>query len=223
MDKHDRPYRCSHAACAKLQGFTYSGGLLRHEREVHGKHGGPKSQMMCPYADCKRHSGKGFTRKENLNEHIRRVHENKPQQASQSEVFKSELQQAAQGAEQITELMELPPHSQVYHDPTPDEPEQPPPQLGKRKRPEADPSESVDPEDLREENKRLRISNDEKDDRLRELEAAQALSQSQLETLQSQIQRLKQEMQNLRNSQQQRQPESQIRGEQTQQDGEVQV
>jgi hypothetical protein len=29
---------------------------------------------MCPHSDCKRHAGKGFTRKENLNEHLRRVH-----------------------------------------------------------------------------------------------------------------------------------------------------
>lgn len=75
MDKHDRPYRCTHPSCAKLQGFVYSGGPLRHEREVHGKHGGPKGQLMCPHGDCKRHTGKGFTRKENLNEHIRRVHQ----------------------------------------------------------------------------------------------------------------------------------------------------
>ena len=61
--------------CAKLQGFTYSGGLLRHEREVHNKHGGPKERLRCPNADCKRHDGNGFTRKENLNEHVRRVHE----------------------------------------------------------------------------------------------------------------------------------------------------
>lgn len=74
MDKHDRPYRCPHHSCGKLQGFTYSGGLLRHEREVHGKHGGPKAQLMCPRSGCKRHTGKGFTRKENLNEHLRRVH-----------------------------------------------------------------------------------------------------------------------------------------------------
>jgi hypothetical protein len=78
MDKHDRPYRCTHQDCAKLQGFTYSGGLLRHEREVHGKHGGPKSQLMCHYPDCKR-KHKGFTRKENLNEHIRRVHSKESQ------------------------------------------------------------------------------------------------------------------------------------------------
>lgn len=78
MDKHDRPYRCTHPDCAKLQGFTYSGGLLRHEREVHNKHGGPKAKLMCHFSDCKR-KNKGFTRKENLNEHIRRVHSKESQ------------------------------------------------------------------------------------------------------------------------------------------------
>lgn len=77
MDKHDRPYRCPHAQCAKLQGFTYSGGLLRHEREVHNKHGGPKAFLMCPHPNCKRHTEKGFTRRENLQEHLRRVHSGK--------------------------------------------------------------------------------------------------------------------------------------------------
>lgn len=76
MDKHDRPYRCADPSCAKLQGFTYSGGLLRHEREVHGKHGGPRDRLRCPDTSCKRHTGKGFTRRENLNEHVRRVHGN---------------------------------------------------------------------------------------------------------------------------------------------------
>lgn len=74
MDKHDRPYRCKESGCEKLPGFTYSGGLLRHEREVHGKHGGPKKQLNCPHPNCKRHTGKGFSRQENLNEHLRRVH-----------------------------------------------------------------------------------------------------------------------------------------------------
>jgi hypothetical protein len=74
MDKHDRPYKCNAPGCEKLPGFTYSGGLLRHEREVHGKHGGPRNQFFCPHATCKRHQGKGFSRQENLNEHLRRVH-----------------------------------------------------------------------------------------------------------------------------------------------------
>lgn len=74
MDKHERPYVCSHKECEKVQGFTYSGGLLRHEREVHGKHGGPKKALNCPHASCKRNKGKGFSRLENLQEHLRRVH-----------------------------------------------------------------------------------------------------------------------------------------------------
>lgn len=74
MDKHDRPYKCGAIGCEKLPGFTYSGGLLRHEREVHGKHGGPKNPLHCPHESCKRATGKGFSRLENLNEHLRRVH-----------------------------------------------------------------------------------------------------------------------------------------------------
>ncbi|KFH45031.1 hypothetical protein ACRE_041410 [Hapsidospora chrysogenum ATCC 11550] len=89
MDKHERPYRCLVAGCENLPGFTYSGGLLRHEREVHGKHGGPKNTVNCPHPNCKRHTGKGFSRQENLNEHLRRVHTNPdgetpPTEAAQS-------------------------------------------------------------------------------------------------------------------------------------------
>lgn len=76
MDKHERPYRCPADGCENLPGFTYSGGLLRHEREVHGMHGGPKNTVNCPHPNCKRHTGKGFSRQENLNEHLRRVHTN---------------------------------------------------------------------------------------------------------------------------------------------------
>lgn len=74
MDKHNRPYVCDEAGCEKIQGFTYSGGLLRHQREVHRQHGGPKASCMCPHRDCKRSTGTGFSRKENLSEHLRRVH-----------------------------------------------------------------------------------------------------------------------------------------------------
>lgn len=74
MDKHDRPYKCPSEGCEKLPGFTYSGGLLRHQREVHNLHGGPRKQLNCPHPNCKRFQGKGFSRQENLNEHLRRVH-----------------------------------------------------------------------------------------------------------------------------------------------------
>lgn len=75
-DKHTRPYVCKEPGCEKILGFTYAGGLLRHEREVHRQHGGPKACYMCPHPNCKRSSGVGFSRKENLSEHLRRVHRN---------------------------------------------------------------------------------------------------------------------------------------------------
>jgi hypothetical protein len=72
MDKHDRPYKCPADGCEKLPGFTYSGGLHRHGREVHNKPGG--QQLNCSHDTCKRHTGKGFSRQAGLNEHLRRVH-----------------------------------------------------------------------------------------------------------------------------------------------------
>ncbi|KAL9111745.1 MAG: hypothetical protein Q9227_003804 [Pyrenula ochraceoflavens] len=76
MDKHERPYKCPDPACDKIQGFTYSGGLLRHQREVHKKNVATKKLLYCPIANCNRHVGQGhgFTRRENLNEHMRRRH-----------------------------------------------------------------------------------------------------------------------------------------------------
>ena len=74
MDKHTRPYICNLPGCEKIRGFTYSGGLARHQREVHRQHGGPKASYMCPHQDCKRSTGSGFSRRENLQEHLRRVH-----------------------------------------------------------------------------------------------------------------------------------------------------
>ncbi|PNS16604.1 hypothetical protein CAC42_4568 [Sphaceloma murrayae] len=75
-DKHHRPWRCRDAGCSKLQGFTYAGGLLRHQREVHGMHGGPKEKLYCSYPECPRNrQNRGFTRKENRDEHERRVHD----------------------------------------------------------------------------------------------------------------------------------------------------
>ncbi|KAJ5561678.1 hypothetical protein N7461_000439 [Penicillium sp. DV-2018c] len=74
MDKHDRPYKCYEPNCDKIQGFTYSGGLLRHQREVHKKNTDATKPLMCPYSDCNRSTGNGFTRQENLREHLRRRH-----------------------------------------------------------------------------------------------------------------------------------------------------
>ena len=85
MDKHERPYICEEPECENVRGFTYSGGLLRHQREVHRQHGGPKATCVCPFPDCKRHVGVGFSRKENLAEHLRRVHRNASADPTQKE------------------------------------------------------------------------------------------------------------------------------------------
>ncbi|KAF7550166.1 hypothetical protein G7046_g8101 [Stylonectria norvegica] len=119
MDKHERPYRCGVDGCENLPGFTYSGGLLRHEREVHNKHGGPKNTVNCPHPNCKRHTGKGFSRQENLNEHLRRVHTNLEGATPPSEIaaspedndsdkagMKRKRRSSGQGPEEITELRE---------------------------------------------------------------------------------------------------------------------
>ena len=74
MDRHERPYKCREAACEMNPGFTYSGGLLRHQREVHKMHLSTKQPLYCPFPNCNRSSGQGFTRKENLEEHKRRRH-----------------------------------------------------------------------------------------------------------------------------------------------------
>ena len=83
MDKHNRPYVCDEPDCENIRGFTYYGGLHRHQKEVHRQHGGPRSACLCPYKDCKRSTGLGFSRKENLAEHIRRVHRDSDQNQSQ--------------------------------------------------------------------------------------------------------------------------------------------
>ena len=75
MDRHERPYKCEHESCVNSIGFTYSGGLLRHQREVHRWHQTTKSRIFCPFTGCPRDSsGEGFSRKENLEEHKRRRH-----------------------------------------------------------------------------------------------------------------------------------------------------
>lgn len=74
MDRHERPYKCNESSCELNPGFTYSGGLLRHQREVHKMHLSTKQPFYCPYPNCNRNSGAGFTRRENLEEHKRRRH-----------------------------------------------------------------------------------------------------------------------------------------------------
>ncbi|KAF1973777.1 hypothetical protein BU23DRAFT_463272 [Bimuria novae-zelandiae CBS 107.79] len=166
MDKHDRPYKCNMKGCEKLQGFTYSGGLLRHEREVHKMHGGTKKSLFCPFTDCKRSSGSGFTRKENLAEHIRRVHRRTSMSVDLGHLIIPREQR--QGENNTTKL---PFSAESQYQRIAEEDDS---QLAlKRKRPSEDTiAEEDDHTDLRSEVKRLRRENEEKDARLRQLEAA---------------------------------------------------
>ncbi|KAI1825272.1 hypothetical protein F4861DRAFT_203386 [Xylaria intraflava] len=142
MDKHERPYKCLAAGCENIPGFTYSGGLLRHEREVHRKHGGPKNPLYCPHRGCKRHKDSSFARLENLNEHLRRCH------------TPNGLDQSVQGEEpepqhhtEYTRLPALP----VAMSPASDDMASP--RISNKRK--------ADDDELREEIKRLRLENQE--------------------------------------------------------------
>lgn len=113
MDKHERPYKCRYQGCEKLQGFTYSGGLSRHEREVHRTQ---TKAIFCHFQDCKRSTGTGFTRKENLAEHLRRVHRNtRPSSDSQTGGADTQEEASSQYAAQLSPpkaVFETQPHRQ---------------------------------------------------------------------------------------------------------------
>ena len=177
MDKHERPYKCTVKGCEKLQGFTYSGGLLRHEREVHKMHGGTKKSLFCPFADCKRSSGSGFTRKENLAEHVRRVHRRTSMSSDLGHliVHRADTIEEASNATMSPEMGY--PRILVAQE------ESPFSHKRKRMASEAGISEEGEDADLRAEVKRLRSALEEKDSRLQHLETVvmslQRQSQSQ--------------------------------------------
>ncbi|PVH81697.1 hypothetical protein DL98DRAFT_653857 [Cadophora sp. DSE1049] len=77
MDKHERPYKCIVSSC-KAPDFTNPGDLKRHQRAVHGK-----GTFFCPVSSCKRHA-RGFGRKDNKEEHVKRVHSLESSITSQS-------------------------------------------------------------------------------------------------------------------------------------------
>ncbi|KAK8241915.1 hypothetical protein HDK77DRAFT_511090 [Phyllosticta capitalensis] len=175
MDKHDRPYVCRHKGCEKLQGFTYSGGLLRHEREVHKMHGGTKKALFCPHQDCKRSMGTGFTRKENLAEHIRRVHRHASGDvADPAPAVMAAHEDPDEGASPDAEAEPDSPYAMTSR-PTRRA-------SGKRRRAsissqfgmpgQGGGGAEMENEDLRQEIRRLQQENEEKDERLRKLEEA---------------------------------------------------
>lgn len=63
---------------------------------------------MCPHPECKRHTGKGFTRKENLNEHLRRVHAGKEEETQHSLIAQSATELALSGPDGETPASHAP-------------------------------------------------------------------------------------------------------------------
>jgi len=175
MDKHDRPYKCSEPGCDKVQGFTYSGGLLRHQREVHKLNVPNKKAFFCPYPNCNRYSGtgNGFTRKENLNEHIRRRHIGESSgDAALSPTIPKRTRTLSEIAEDVA-------------DP-----------IRKRRRTleselaveDNDYGDGSDSEDFRTENKRLRYEMEQKDGKIATLESRLQQLESTLAQMQQMLQ-----------------------------------
>lgn len=156
MDKHNRPYICEERGCEKILGFTYSGGLLRHQREVHRQHGGPKASCMCPHSDCKRSTGTGFSRRENLIEHLRRVHRDVEDRSGDSPLPKGPEKKRRRAA----------------NDETKDENEHPPEDAKRRKTIVDDDvvEDRSGSKDLQAKVKQLELELQQKDERLRKLE-----------------------------------------------------
>lgn len=69
-----KSHRCYVPGCINMNGFASSSGLVRHQREVHGMHGGVKEKLFCRYLNCKRHIGKEFARRANRDQHEKRIH-----------------------------------------------------------------------------------------------------------------------------------------------------
>ncbi|KUJ11719.1 uncharacterized protein LY89DRAFT_674283 [Mollisia scopiformis] len=67
-DKHLRPFKCPVPTCT-VNSFATPGDLKRHEREVHAA-----PAYIYPIISCKRHR-RGFSRKDNLVQHLRRTHD----------------------------------------------------------------------------------------------------------------------------------------------------
>lgn len=82
LDSHLKPYRCKQPGCAENP-FSSTACLLRHEREAHGMHN--HKEVLCRIRDCDRSfPGKGFPRKWNANDHMKRVHRYTPPEDSNS-------------------------------------------------------------------------------------------------------------------------------------------
>ena len=62
--------------CTHQRSFNRKADLERHQREVHDSQSN-RNDFLCTHPGCKRSLlGKGFSRKENLADHLKRIHKN---------------------------------------------------------------------------------------------------------------------------------------------------
>ncbi|POS87260.1 hypothetical protein EPUL_002153 [Erysiphe pulchra] len=103
VDSHLKPYQCKVASCKGLS-FSSTACLLRHEREAHAMHGHGDKPFLCPYEGCDRSiPGKGFPRRWNLCDHIRRVHKDPVSSPIQnSENSESSVESSVSGISEST-------------------------------------------------------------------------------------------------------------------------
>ncbi|KAH5617461.1 hypothetical protein HBI23_256440 [Parastagonospora nodorum] len=72
LDSHLKPFRCSKKTCVGIS-FSSNACLLRHERETHGMQS--HTENLCHFGTCGRAKpGRGFPRRYNLFDHMKRVH-----------------------------------------------------------------------------------------------------------------------------------------------------
>ncbi|KAI9861880.1 MAG: hypothetical protein M1813_004948 [Trichoglossum hirsutum] len=79
MDKHKRPHKCEYPGCTTPP-FGDKSTLIRHRREVHDSRNEGRSagDYCCPAPSCERQY-RGFARRWNLLEHLRRMHNSEEQ------------------------------------------------------------------------------------------------------------------------------------------------
>lgn len=70
-EKHSKKLKCF--KCAQVRTFSDANCRLRHEREIHKMHGGPK-ELFCQYVNCKNREERPFKRPEYLAAHERATH-----------------------------------------------------------------------------------------------------------------------------------------------------
>lgn len=103
VDSHLKPYQCKVASCKGLS-FSSTACLLRHEREAHAMHGHGDKPFLCPFEGCDRGIlGKGFPRRWNLRDHIKRVHKDPISSSTQtSENSESSTESSVSGISEST-------------------------------------------------------------------------------------------------------------------------